>query len=375
MSWLHDYLAYTADTEAPRSFHYWTGIGVLGALVGRNLLLRVPNRSTEDLPIYPNFYITLVGPPGIGKGVAIGCGRKILSSLGDTVHLASTVSSRKGLFREFENSQGDGKDARLVGIAPELARFLFGTGNVNNRGMSAEVIADLCDIYDGEDWTWTTEKDGTNTVRKPYFLLLGGTTAKWIRAVLPPAATGGGLLSRMNIVWEESEAQENPFPTFDSRKLARLVVEAHSIAGTAGEASLSPAAEQTYRGWYHEQKKDPEFRSEAHGRLGAHVLKVALVLALSEHLNLVSEAHMQEAIREVMAIVPAMDRLVGGGTDEADATAELAEMLEQTEGGVLKTDAYKRLARYGHNAAGLAINMLKKQGRISVGDKWLSKVK
>src|SRR5271163_3815397 len=53
-------------TEAPSAYCIWAAIAVVGAVLKKHVW-----RKRGVYTIYPNQYIVLTGPPGIGKGEAI----------------------------------------------------------------------------------------------------------------------------------------------------------------------------------------------------------------------------------------------------------------------------------------------------------------
>ena len=59
-NWLTAYATYTADSESPREFHLWTGIWTLAGALRRRVWI-----DMRKFQWTPNFYIVLVGPPGI----------------------------------------------------------------------------------------------------------------------------------------------------------------------------------------------------------------------------------------------------------------------------------------------------------------------
>lgn len=61
-----DYLEYTREISAPRIFRLWTAIHAVGAVGARRVWSRVAGGN-----IYPNVFVLLVGPPGVGKSMSL----------------------------------------------------------------------------------------------------------------------------------------------------------------------------------------------------------------------------------------------------------------------------------------------------------------
>src|SRR5271155_3237484 len=66
-NWISAYAAALDPiTEAPSAYVIWSAISVISAVLKKKVWVR---RGTYK--VYPNQYIVLVGPPGVGKGTAI----------------------------------------------------------------------------------------------------------------------------------------------------------------------------------------------------------------------------------------------------------------------------------------------------------------
>src|SRR5277367_3874429 len=66
-NWILDYVsAIDPLSESPLSYNIWGGISVVSSVLKRNVFL-----NYKTFTIYPNQFIIFVGPPGLGKGVAM----------------------------------------------------------------------------------------------------------------------------------------------------------------------------------------------------------------------------------------------------------------------------------------------------------------
>src|SRR6516165_3921858 len=76
-NWLKAYMNYTRDSESPTSFHFWTGVSVLAGALRRRVWI-----DMKKFQWTPNFYIILVGPPGVAaKSTSISMGMNLLSQI------------------------------------------------------------------------------------------------------------------------------------------------------------------------------------------------------------------------------------------------------------------------------------------------------
>ena len=65
-NWIESYEEYTEILPSPALFRKWVAIFFVAAAMERRVWVR-----TMGSALYPNLYVLLVGPPGIGKGVAM----------------------------------------------------------------------------------------------------------------------------------------------------------------------------------------------------------------------------------------------------------------------------------------------------------------
>src|SRR5512142_899149 len=64
--WLTKYVEYTEDFEPPAAYQRWMGVLTLAVAAGHRVWLQEAN-----IKVWPNLYVVLVGPSGIGKGQAM----------------------------------------------------------------------------------------------------------------------------------------------------------------------------------------------------------------------------------------------------------------------------------------------------------------
>ena len=71
-SWIESFLEYTEILPSPPLLRRWAAISYVAAALERKVWVR-----TMGSDLYPNLYTFLVGPPGVGKGVAIAAGERL----------------------------------------------------------------------------------------------------------------------------------------------------------------------------------------------------------------------------------------------------------------------------------------------------------
>src|SRR5258707_15834538 len=76
-NWLKAYLEFTRDSESPTTFHFWTGVSTLAGALRRRVWI-----DMKKFQWTPNFYIILVGPPGIAaKSTSLSMGMSLLGKV------------------------------------------------------------------------------------------------------------------------------------------------------------------------------------------------------------------------------------------------------------------------------------------------------
>src|SRR5580693_7485003 len=88
-SWIIDYVkAIDPVSEAPLQYNLWAAISVVGAVLKRNVSI-----DYRTFTLYPNQYIVLVGPPGVGKGTSIHPAHEFAKEAGIANYLSDRVNA------------------------------------------------------------------------------------------------------------------------------------------------------------------------------------------------------------------------------------------------------------------------------------------
>lgn len=298
--WLEGYLAYTDNTEPPELWRLWAGIFCIAAALKRKCYLPWGMFTT-----YPNLYVVLVGPSGLGKGVAMMPAVDLLRQLGIT--MAADAGSKEALTRALARSASDtdvmvdGKieiHSSLSIVSTEFCVFL-GYKNL-------DLIGYLCKWYDCETTFSFDAKDKTkaDTVNNVWVSIFAGTTPHMIQTHMPVDTVGLGLTSRIIFVYEQQAAKACPFPFLTPEqedmkwKLLKDLEQIHMLKGpfkyTAGFMS-------TYVEWYLAQKASPAFDDDRLGGYGRrrsiHALKLAMIMSVSRSADMqITEGDFKRAL-------------------------------------------------------------------------------
>jgi hypothetical protein len=292
-NWLGYYAEYTKESESPASFHLWTGLSVLASACRRNVWL---NQGTYIL--YPNLYVILVGPPGrVRKSTSIRLGRRLLLGL-EGINFSADSITREELIRQLGKISTTSKQAALTIHSTELSSLIEPSG--------IKMIQFLTDIFDGDfKWRYATKGQGKDTINNPVLNILAATTPTWIADGLPADVIGHGFTSRVIFIYEEDRRYLRPFPKEPNAEIVRdLEADLDHISRIEGPFSWGPGAKDAYSDVYDEiDKNRPEdYRIEGfHNRKDIHVLKVAMLLSLSEGDSLTLEVPFIEAAYDMLS--------------------------------------------------------------------------
>jgi hypothetical protein len=279
--WISGFMKYMEEMESPTLFNLWTGVSCVAAALQRKCYLEM-----GMLTFYPNLYILLVGPSGARKGTAMEPGRDLLDDIG--IRMSSQAVTLQQLVRAIKQSSSTEVDqpsgevhfhCSLTVYSKEFTVFL----GYQNK----ELMAHLCDWYDCDKrWTYETVSRGKEEIIGVWLNIIGATTPKLIQSSLPMDAIGGGLTSRMIIVFEEGKERFAPYVQRDEKLRTLLRNDLEKIYLLRGKFKITKQFLEKWIEWYSKQEVNPptfyDDRFEGYlGRRPAHILKLCMVMSAS----------------------------------------------------------------------------------------------
>lgn len=286
--WLTAYLEFEARSEPPTLYKVWVGVSTLMAALERKCYTR------WDTFIFPNEYIVLVGPPSSRKGTAMRPGSEMLQAIG--IDVGCDNATRQGLIDELmdvtealENMPPEypcRMHSSKTIVAEELAVFT-GYSQFNQ-----EFLSQLTGWYDcggsKHSWRYRTKARGIEVIPGPWFNLLGGTTPELMPLLFPKETIGGGLTSRVMLIYGEGKERLDHFPIKTPSEmllLGDLVSDLRAIHELKGAFQPTEEWATTYALWYEDQEQHPPMDDPVFdgylGRRQTHMLKLAMALSAS----------------------------------------------------------------------------------------------
>jgi hypothetical protein len=303
-NWLKAYMNYTRDSESPTGFHFWTGVSVLAGALRRRVWI-----DMKKFQWTPNFYIILVGPPGVAaKSTSISMGTDLLGKVPGIRFGPESMTWQKlakGLadaieFVEYTNPLG-GKSRIAMSCltinVSELGTFM--------QADNDQLMSFLIRMWDGQrdKFRHETLTGGTVEIDNPWLNIIGATTPSWLKANFPESMVSGGLTSRIVFVFGNKKRGLIPYPDevipdAEYDKIQKeLISDLAEISKLAGPYTLSPFAREWGRAWYVDHNnpdlRPPHLASERFegylARKQTHLHKFAIILAAAKRNSLVIE--------------------------------------------------------------------------------------
>lgn len=342
-NWLKAYMSYTRDSESPDDFHFWTGVSTIAGALRRRVWI-----DMRKFQWTPNFYIVLVGPPGIAaKSTSTRVGMRLLERV-DGIRFGPQSMTWQALTQALEESQeytkyvnGSGEEKTLLNSSltiniPELGTFFK---------MEDTALMDvMVGLWDGQLETWghKTKTSGTTTITNPWLNVIGCTTPSWLQNNFPEHMIGGGLSSRIVFVYGEAKRHLIPYP--DEVSLGKeyyeverkLVEDLCQIAAISGPYDINDEARKWGRDWYQKlwSSRPLHMASDRYSgyisRKQTHIHKLAIIVsAVKRSDRVIMLEDLVEANALLEAVEPHMIKVFEsvGIVDEARHTAELVAFV------------------------------------------------
>lgn len=351
-NFLRTFAKLSERTEIPGIFSVWSGLAVLSCILGRRVWI-----DMGVYTIYPNLYICLVASSGkCRKSTSISIAEKLLHQIEPNPNLISQKITPEALIEALKVIQTN--DAKVflrescVGfvIADELATFL------NRRTFEAGLSTVLIPLYDCKPhFSYHTRGRGKEILTNSCLGMLSGTTIDKLKEAVPKESVGEGLTSRIIFVYCASVA--NPVAITQRTKeqgeteveLIKFLQKAYLLEG---KIELSKEAWELYENNYNQfYTKSPLYNLPTlagyASRRHVHLMKLAILFAVSNRLSLViEESDLESADKILILSEKAMPMLMNIVTSSEDGL-----LMEEIYGYIKEAKAINKktlLAKVAH---------------------------
>lgn len=285
------YLDYTSGTEVPAHANRWSGIGMLGAWLGRDVHVKFGSAK-----LYANQYIMLLGEAGSKKSTAIKTAKRTLKAAGYETFSAEKISKEKFL-EELAKEQSatpysgmnnildnqlwgeiDESDYRQVWICADEFNDFF----ANNILEFASTLGVLWD-YEGK-YENQVKHGASVVIPNPTVSILSGNTPTTFSGTFPVEAVGQGFFSRILAVHIKGSGRRITRPREPSEDETKELVDRLLAIKNyhSGEVIITEISwvliDKIYQSW--KPIPDSRFESYSNRRL-THLIKISLIHAAS----------------------------------------------------------------------------------------------
>ncbi len=353
---MHQYLNYVGETEAPIFYHRWSALSMIGAYLGRQFSF-----THGHFDLHTNLYVMLIGEPGTRKSTAIKLAKKVLIGAGyeytssdktskekfmldlsgvtdDSAYASADSRTKKQTAQESmdqlldDNIWGEEEDPNRICemyVACDEFNDFIGLGNL-------EFISLLGNLWDYNGVFKNRIKSGKSVnIPNPTVSILGGNTSTSFSKAFPPDTLGQGFFSRLLLIHGESTGKLITFPEASSEESTAQVIQALKKIKQVvhGKATLSPAARDIIDAIYKSYGgiDDPRFKFYASRRL-THLLKLTLIITATHYSTVITAAHVIEANTILTHTEQYMPKALGefGRARNSDVTHKLMSILSNT---------------------------------------------
>lgn len=281
--WIDTFLEYTENISSPPLFRKWAAISTVAGALERKVWIR-----TLGSRLYPNMYVVLVAPPGVGKTEVTWRVRKLWESLEDH-HIASTSVTKASLIDELAEANRRWVDPKAENPVTHFNSLLL---CINELGVllpayENEFMNTLTDLWDCKHYS---ERRRTSKIeidiKAPQLNLVAACTPSYLMHVLPEGAWDQGFLSRTMLIYSGERQLRSLFAdtSFDESLYSILENRLGEIAGMFGELKFTRDAAQAVDHFHMtdgEPKPDHPKLMSYNIRRTVHLLKLCMVSSVS----------------------------------------------------------------------------------------------
>ena len=323
---------FTSKLPSPNSYIDFSFYWLITACLQRRVWY-----YSGDMALYPNLYVVLVGPPAVGKGVALGFANMLLrfhrdpkklpiktnhgaeqpplfTAGSDSTTFESLVEDMSKNMTWFVPATGDKYGHSSYAFVLEELDSLF-------RRNSENVIKFLKNAYDCKQFDYTTKHNGEFRLRKPCMSLFAATQESFLRDAYKDKLFGQGFMSRTIFVFENVprsfDFHISEFTDDQLQAKSDLLIWIKGLASLYGEVSYDVDTYSYLENWYKSEVKPRilqcrnERLQEYFGRKKVAMQKLALGMHFAEHTSMtIPLSTFERAIALLNSIEPAMAKSI-----------------------------------------------------------------
>ena len=213
-SWILEYSERLNQiSEAPAAYNVWSAISMIGAVLKNYVWV---DRGTYQ--IFPNQYIVLIGPPGVGKGSAMHPAHDYAKK--HTPALANYMNDRLTAPKILDKLANGPVIAQMVNgvmaMKVDSSAILYSTELSAFLSGSDWMIPFLCATWDQGSFDYETKNSGNSIIKNMCVSLMAGCVPDFIRSLnrpgKPETAISGGFTARAIFVFASDKSKSIVWP-------------------------------------------------------------------------------------------------------------------------------------------------------------------
>lgn len=297
--WIDKFLQATDELSSPHIFKKWAGILAIAGALERKVWVK-----TMGSPLYPNLYVVLVAPPGVGKTELTWRVRDLWDGL-DGHYVANSSVTKASLIDNLVEA-----NRRVIQPQQDPPVFQFNSLLVSSNELGVLIPAyensfmnTLTDLYDGKSYSESRRtKDLRIKIDRPNLNILAACTPAYLRETLPPGAWDQGFLSRVLLIYSGEQQLTSLFAeqTLDMEMSDELKEHLCSIGERVGQIKFTREAARYIDSWHlggQAPRPDHPRLQHYNTRRTSHLLKLSMVMCMSASAKAVIEKeHIQRAL-------------------------------------------------------------------------------
>lgn len=294
MSLIDDFMDATSEFESPKNYFYWGFLSAIAGIVNNNVFL-----DRYAFILRPNLYVLLFGKSGLRKALPVSLATDLVRYCNNT-RVLSGRSSIQALVTELSSVYHRDNKPPITDAIAYISAGEFASSLVKDE----QALTILTDLYDCRKvWKNILKSTGTETLKNLNITLLGGINAPHWESIMGKQNIDGGFVGRTFVILEHKRNCINSlvYPTkwTQDKIINHFGSSLVEISNIKGEMQFSENAKKFYHNWYVEFSKADELDEEKQGllmRLGEHVLKVGMLIALCHGTMELRTQYIEDAI-------------------------------------------------------------------------------
>jgi len=310
------------ESEVPDIYHFWAAVSLLASAVED----RVWYQKFKHSKLYPNLFIAIIGPSGLGKGMAIE----------QAVALAEkslTINKYRGritgphlidhLGKPYTDDFGRKclSHPKLWLIMDELQNDISG-----NKQMIEDFIFLMTELYTASNYTVNTgtRTHGQVNITNPIVNWLTGTTEDDLREILSQRLMRSGFTARTCFVFGEYDFDLRlpriKYPPDYDDVFQHLCYRLWMLQNTRGAFLVTETADAEIDKWYIKRPRpDEELLYSAWKRQHDLLLKFAMILCLGDGgPMIIQHRHVTQSKNMVKKAFQSSEKLISAASESIE---------------------------------------------------------